>query len=323
MRGSRDLAAESFSEGVVSEFRCILSNVPDLPVPLAAIKSIVYILAKSKSTTMTEFTLELETVSRVLLSSYHNSISLAAGCELFKRFVTRIGEELAHLNFDAFKAVLLEKGTDFADARRANEVRRKIVRQSYHFVKDDSVILVHSFSRVVISLLEKAQLEKKRFSVFVTEARPTKNGERAVKHLQSLKIPATLILDSAVGYFINKVDFVLTGAEGVVENGGIINQIGTYQMAIIAKSAGKPFYVAAESFKFVRIFPLSQYDLPSNFSIVVKQEPNDCSSDIENEMEDPNPFVDYTDPSYITLLFTDIGVLTPSGVSDELIKLYY
>jgi len=33
--------------------------------------------------------------------------------------------------------------------------------------------------------------------------------------------------------------------------------------------------------------------------------------------------LDYTPPQYITLLFTDLGVLTPSAVSDELIKLYY
>lgn len=35
-----------------------------------------------------------------------------------------------------------------------------------------------------------------------------------------------------------------------------------------------------------------------------------------------NPSVDYTPPQYLTLLLTDLGVLTPSGVSDELIKLY-
>ena len=32
--------------------------------------------------------------------------------------------------------------------------------------------------------------------------------------------------------------------------------------------------------------------------------------------------VDYTPPAYITLLITDLGILTPSAVSDELIKLY-
>jgi translation initiation factor 2B subunit (eIF-2B alpha/beta/delta family) len=35
-----------------------------------------------------------------------------------------------------------------------------------------------------------------------------------------------------------------------------------------------------------------------------------------------NPMLDYTPPSYINLLFTDLGLLTPSAVSDELIKLY-
>ena len=32
---------------------------------------------------------------------------------------------------------------------------------------------------------------------------------------------------------------------------------------------------------------------------------------------------DFTPPDKLTLLITDIGVLTPSAVSDELIKLYY
>ena len=35
-----------------------------------------------------------------------------------------------------------------------------------------------------------------------------------------------------------------------------------------------------------------------------------------------NPTSDYTPPDFITLLFTDLGVLTTAAVSDELIKLY-
>ena len=42
---------------------------------------------------------------------------------------------------------------------------------------------------------------------------------------------------------------VLVGAEGVVENGGVINKLGTYQLALCAKAHGIPFYVAAESYK--------------------------------------------------------------------------
>jgi translation initiation factor eIF-2B subunit alpha len=35
-----------------------------------------------------------------------------------------------------------------------------------------------------------------------------------------------------------------------------------------------------------------------------------------------NPSRDYTPPAYISLLVTDLGLLTPAAVSDELIQLY-
>jgi translation initiation factor eIF-2B subunit alpha len=42
---------------------------------------------------------------------------------------------------------------------------------------------------------------------------------------------------------------VLVGAEGVVENGGVINKLGTYHAALAAHCHNIPFYVAAESYK--------------------------------------------------------------------------
>lgn len=34
-----------------------------------------------------------------------------------------------------------------------------------------------------------------------------------------------------------------------------------------------------------------------------------------------NPEVDYTPPEYITLLFTDAGILTPEGISSYLVTM--
>lgn len=50
----------------------------------------------------------------------------------------------------------------------------------------------------------------------------------------------------------------MLGAEAVVENGGVINKLGTFQIAVCAKAMNKPVYVAAESYKFARIYPLNQ-----------------------------------------------------------------
>jgi translation initiation factor 2B subunit (eIF-2B alpha/beta/delta family) len=52
------------------------------------------------------------------------------------------------------------------------------------------------------------------------------------------------------------------------------------------------------------------------------QELTDYIVDLPSTVEVQNPPCDFTPAKYITLLFTDLGVLTPSAVSDELIRLY-
>lgn len=47
----------------------------------------------------------------------------------------------------------------------------------------------------------------------------------------------------------------------------VFPQIGTYQMALCSKAHNKPFYVVAESFKFVRLYPLNQQDVPDKFKV--------------------------------------------------------
>lgn len=81
------------------------------------------------------------------------------------------------------------------------------------------------------------------------------------------------------------------------------------------------------SYKFVRVYPLNQYDLPSALPEIVsftsrRKSFSSTQADSTDQLEGSNPLVDYTPPQYFTLLLTDLGVLTPSGVSDELIKLY-
>lgn len=41
-------------------------------------------------------------------------------------------------------------------------------------------------------------------------------------------INSTLVLDSAVGYLMERMDAVIVGAEGVMETGGIINKVRNY-----------------------------------------------------------------------------------------------
>jgi translation initiation factor eIF-2B subunit alpha len=134
--------------------------------------------------------------------------------------------------------------------------------------------------------------------------------------LREKGVPVSLIVDSAVGSVIHKVDKVLVGAEGVAESGGIINHVGTYQIGVLAKAANKHLYVISESHKFVRMFPLASDDIPT--------EQNPWNFTLSNDDDIKNsPVIDFTPHEFITALITDLGVLTPSAVSEELIKMWF
>lgn len=309
-------------EQLVEQFKKTVREEREVPLPVASISMLTQLIKQSSASTMTQLTMEIEQATRVLAKETSNSIPVTAGCELFLRLLARTALDVT--DFDHCKQRLIERGEGFLQT--AIQSKHKIAMLGSRFIRDGAVILTHSYSRLVMGVLLQAAKENRRFKVYVTESRNAKSGYWTVKALEQAGIPVVLILDSAVGYIMEKIDLVLVGAEGVVENGGIINQIGTYQMAIVAKAANKPFYVAVESYKFVRFFPLNQYDLPPRVTSTLnlmfddKDPPHDP---IPSKAEFLNQSIDYTPPTYITLLFSDLGVLTPSAVSDELIKLYY
>lgn len=134
----------------------------------------------------------------------------------------------------------------------------------------------------------------------------------------------------------------------------LIRGAGTYQLGIICSALKKPLYVAAESYKFARLYPLNQQDLPASVlqnnpgQLILHESTDVLTTNVYSDVagwqlpqgfyESGRCFVldiyaslgttvcaprcDYTPAEYISLLFTDIGVLTPAAVSDELIKLY-
>lgn len=291
-----------------------LEEDAEMTMPIAAIESLVTMLRIKQPATSSELINLVKSNTEILKSSIRNAVSLSAGCDLFMRFVLR--NTNLYSDWESCKKNLVENGELFV--QRAKDSRNKSAEFGLPFIKDDDIILVHSFSRAVLQLLYKAKKEKfVRFRVIVTEARPTGKGHKMAKMLREADIPVEVIVDSAVGYVIHKIDKILVGAEGVAESGGIINHIGSYQIGCLAKINNKPFYVVTESHKFVRLFPLAPDDLPNQFSIESLELQQDDDDSLKNQV------IDFTPHEYITALITDLGVLTPSAVSEELIKVWY
>lgn len=310
---------------VVASFNEALQRDEDMPQPIAAIFALSDMIAKSNAETTSELMESIKEASEELKLSLANPISASAGIELFMRFVTT--KNWAGGDFESHKQNLIYTALDFAKNTVPN-CRERITHLLMPFIKDKSVIMIHGYSRVVMQALLTAKKEHgKRMHVYVTESRPTEQGLHTYKRLREEGIPCTVVLDSAVAYLMHRIDMCLLGAEAVAESGGIFNAVGSYQIGIIAKAAKKPVFAVAESFKFMRLFPLSQYDVPitaGTLPLPSMDESADMPTDkcMTPAMESLNPLIDYTLPELITFIVSDVGILTPSGVSDALLAVY-
>jgi len=360
---------------VLDEFKTLISQ--NMAVPVAAMNALIMTIKGSKAFTWMELESELRLTIDVLKKSCscddlggRTNISLGSGCDLFMKYVHK-AFNLEFKEFDSCKEELLRRGENFADM--SMNARTRIADMGHSFIKDDCTVLVHGSSRVATQLIIRAA-QSKAFNIIVTEGKPITAHFNCYDHAKeyvAAGIPTKIILDSAVGAVMEQIDLVIIGAEGVMENGGIVNKIGTYQIALCAKALQRPFYVAVESYKFARMYPLSQRDIqtlggvrgvggtrkdtlnlqgsagdlstplsprkktrcPSLYQYTgSKDQPASSSEESKDTKPESSsestslslelPTIDFTPAHLITLLFTDIGVLTPAAVSDELIRLY-
>ncbi len=301
----------------------------------------ISLLSASPPSTVSETLSLLESATSELKDSVPNSIALSAGTDLFQRYLISTlqqgSAQYAKSNakkssssgdgeFRAIRAHLLANGRLFV--QRAKESRGQIAKVARRFVRDGCTVLTCGSSRVVAAVLSAAAEEGAKYKVVYaqdSDDAPSKSSMDVVTELRRKDIPVATIPFAALAAALPYVTFVLAGAESVVENGGIISGMGTNQMGLLAKDFGKPFYVVAESHKFVRVYPLGGDDLPVGQNVLDfrTQSGEEEAKHEEGKRKADSEAVDFTPPNLITALVTESGVHTPSAVSEELIKIWY
>lgn len=232
------------------------------------------LLTAHPSTTVFETISIVRTHSKILLGAVQNQLPLSAGTDLFMRYLVtslkqQTGSRSSHESFDAVRLHLVRNAREFA--ARASAARDSIAECGWRYAAEARTVLTHGASRAVSTLLARTAREcgkgGVRFQViYVGDDSRVGENKRVVMELRSKGIPVAVISESAVAHVIaimNRVSMVLVGAEAVTSNGGIISRMGTLQIAKLASVAKPriPFYVAAETHKFVRKMPMHQRDL--------------------------------------------------------------
>ncbi len=200
------------------------------------------------------------------------------------------------------------------------EINVKIGEIGSKVIEDGDTVLTHCNAGALatagygtaLGVIRAAWYSGKRIKVIATETRPVLQGARlTVWELKKEGIPVTLITDNMVGYVMSKglINKIVVGADRILLSGHVINKIGTYTIAVLAKHHGIPFYVAA---------PTSTVDTESKLSDVVIEERNPdevryvLGKLLITVKDVPvlNPAFDITPPELVTGVITEKGIAT-------------
>jgi methylthioribose-1-phosphate isomerase len=164
-----------------------------------------------------------------------------------------------------------------------------------------------------LGIIRMAHEEGKNVFALVDETRPRLQGGRLTAYeLQQYGVPFQVIVDGASGHYMRTrgVDLCVVGADRIAANGDTANKIGTYNLAVVAKENGVPFYVAA---------PTTTIDMntATGDEIEIEERPalevTHAGSWQITPDDTPagNPAFDVTPAKYITAIITEKGVAYP------------
>lgn len=196
---------------------------------------------------------------------------------------------------------------------------KKIALNGLNVVPENARILTHCNAGALatcgvgtaLGVIREAFKDNKLEMVYVDETRPLLQGARLTSwELMQDQIPVTLITDNMAAWTMKtkKINLIIVGADRIALNGDVANKIGTYNLAVLAKFLGIPFYVAA---------PLSTFDfnLTSGQQIQIEERKKEEVIFIKNEQIAPsnievfNPAFDITPHNLITGIITESSVI--------------
>jgi methylthioribose-1-phosphate isomerase len=162
-----------------------------------------------------------------------------------------------------------------------------------------------------LGVIRSAVEQGKQIHVFADETRPFLQGARLTAwELMADGIPTTVICDNMAASLMRagRIQAVVVGADRIAANGDFANKIGTYNVAILAKEHGIPFYVAA---------PWSTIDTATatGDAIPIEERPAIEVTHHGGKQLTPNgvgicnPAFDVTPAKYVTAIITERGVL--------------
>ena len=279
-------------------------------VAIAAIKAIEEGAKESTAGRKEEFLKELSEAKAVLFASRETEPLMRNAIRHVIHTVEKSDEQSVRELVD----VVSQVSSQFLDDLERSKEKIAVVGSKR--VSNSSKVLTHCHSSTVTNMLRKAKDEGKSFEVVCTESRPVFQGRITAKEMLDAGIRTTLIVDSAVRYFMNEVDLVVVGADAITSEGNVINKIGTSMVALAAKEARTPFYVVSELLKFDPV------TIHGDYERIEERSPKEVWTDPPAGLIIRNPAFDVTRREFIHGIICEEGIMSPHSINELISRKY-
>ena len=187
--------------------------------------------------------------------------------------------------------------------------------------KDGDTVITHCNTGIYASVglgsaVAPIYLGKQRginIKVYADETRPVLQGSRLTAHeLQKYGVDVTVICDNMAGFLMQqgKIDAVIVGCDRIAANGDVVNKIGTYSLAVLAKHHGIPFYVAG-AFEDIDFTVANGSDIPIEERAAEEVTEGFGKRTAPYGIKVYNPAFDVTPWELVTALVLDTGIVYP------------
>ncbi|HXG68740.1 MAG TPA: hypothetical protein VNO70_26825 [Blastocatellia bacterium] len=194
-----------------------------------------------------------------------------------------------------------EAAADYRD-RVARAVADTVSRAAA-LIAQNVTLLTHSRSSTALAALLAARRAGRSFHVIAAESRPLFEGRALARELLAEGVEVTLIADAAAALVMERVDFVLVGADKVTPD-ALFNKIGTRMVALAARERGVRVYSVCDTSKFINPAGLTAIEESHSADELWPDAP--AGVQVVNRYFEPTPLALFTG------IITEDGILAPA-----------
>ena len=212
---------------------------------------------------------------------------------------------------------VLAAGTDVPQAIvdhavAANNLRyEKIGRMAEYLVDlfpDNGGVMTQCFGETIVGqMLKVAKARGRQLRLFCPETRPYFQGAATVAH--DMGFDVTVITDNMPAFVMQRerIDVFTSAADAICMDGHVVNKVGTFQIAIVAKYMGIPYFVTGAPDKGHPAIDSVQIEMRDPDFVLEAMGVRTACDGVKGYY----PAFDVTPPHLVSGVVTDRGIYAP------------